>query len=78
MAIDRAAPIPRGTDVSTAKVRNIGASVRARLLDLARSSGDEFNLVLTRYGEQLAPWALRLSPASTKSDWAGMVLNTTP
>lgn len=36
--------------MSTAKVRNIGASVRARLLDLARSSGDEFNFVLTRYG----------------------------
>ena len=34
----------------TTKPRNIGASVRARLLDLARKSGDEFNFVLTRYG----------------------------
>ena len=36
--------------MTTAKLRNVGASVCARLLDLARKSGDEFNLVLTRYG----------------------------
>ena len=36
--------------MTTAKLRNVGASVRARLLDLARKSGDEFNFVLTRYG----------------------------
>ena len=36
--------------MTTAKPRNVGASVRARLLDLARKSGDEFNFVLTRYG----------------------------
>ena len=35
--------------MTTAKLRNVGASVRARLLDLARKSGDEFNYVLTRY-----------------------------
>ena len=32
------------------KVRNVGASVRAKLLDLARRNGDEFNFILTRYG----------------------------
>ena len=36
--------------MTTPKLRNLGASVRARLLDLARKSGDEFNFVLTRYG----------------------------
>jgi predicted nucleotidyltransferase component of viral defense system len=36
--------------MTTGKVRNMGASVRARLLDLARRNGDEFNFVLTRYG----------------------------
>jgi len=36
--------------VTAGKVRNVGASVRARLLDLARRSGDEFNFILTRYG----------------------------
>ena len=36
--------------MTAGKVRNVGASVRARLLDLARRSGDEFNFILTRYG----------------------------
>jgi hypothetical protein len=36
--------------VTAGKVRNVGASVRAKLLDLARRNGDEFNFILTRYG----------------------------
>jgi hypothetical protein len=36
--------------VKTAKPTNMAASVRARLLKLARESGEEFTYVLTRYG----------------------------
>ena len=36
--------------MTAGKVRNVGASVRAKLLDLARRNGDEFNFILTRYG----------------------------
>ena len=39
--------------------RNLAASVRARLLNLAKSRGDEFQYVLTRYG--LERWLYRLS-----------------
>lgn len=31
------------------EIRNIGASVRARLLQLSRQSGQSFELVLTRF-----------------------------
>ena len=31
------------------KIKNIGASVRARLLSLAKASGQSFDLVLTRF-----------------------------
>ena len=39
--------------------RNLAASVRARLLNLAKSRGDEFQYVLTRY--DLERWLYRLS-----------------
>jgi Nucleotidyl transferase AbiEii toxin, Type IV TA system len=35
--------------VRKAKPRNLAASVRQRLMDLARKHGDDFHLVLTRY-----------------------------
>lgn len=31
------------------EIRNIGASVRARLLNLSRTTGQSFDLVLTRF-----------------------------
>jgi len=36
--------------VKTTKPTNMAASVRARLLKLAKESGEEFTYVLTRYG----------------------------
>ena len=35
--------------MSTGRPKNMAASVRARLADLAREGGEEFQLVLTRY-----------------------------
>lgn len=36
--------------MNSADKRNPAGSVRARLLDLARARGEDFQLVLTRYG----------------------------
>ena len=36
--------------MKTTKPTNMAASVRARLLKLAKESGEEFTYVLTRYG----------------------------
>lgn len=35
------------------EIKDIGASVRARLLQLAKASGQNFDLVLTRFLERL-------------------------
>ncbi|PIR19565.1 MAG: hypothetical protein COV48_01300, partial [Elusimicrobia bacterium CG11_big_fil_rev_8_21_14_0_20_64_6] len=32
------------------QTKNVSASVKARLLDIARESGEEFNLLLIHYG----------------------------
>lgn len=34
------------------EIKNIGASVRARLLNLSKASGQSFDLVLTRFAIQ--------------------------
>ena len=41
------------------EIRNVGASVRARLLQLAKASGQSFDLVLTRSARE--PLLFRLS-----------------
>ena len=46
----------------TKAVKDIGASVRARLLGLARSRGDDFQLLLTRYANERLLYRLAVSP----------------
>lgn len=42
--------------------RNVHASVRARLLALAREKGQAFDLLLTRYGLERLLYRLSISP----------------
>lgn len=42
--------------------RNMGASVRARLLNRARETRQDFNLVLTRYALERLLYRLSISP----------------
>ena len=44
------------------EIRNIGASVRARLLQLAKASGQSFDLVLTRFALERLLFRLSQSP----------------
>ncbi len=46
----------------TKKVSNIAASVRQRLLDLARRRGDEFHLIITKYALERLLYRLTISP----------------
>jgi predicted nucleotidyltransferase component of viral defense system len=48
--------------VSKDKPRNVPASVRARLADVARTRGEEFQLVLTRYAIERFLYRLSVSP----------------
>jgi predicted nucleotidyltransferase component of viral defense system len=48
--------------VSKEKPKNISASVRQRLLNLARERNDEFQLVLVRYGIERLLYRLSVSP----------------
>lgn len=41
--------------------RNVAASVRARLLNRARETRQDFNLVLTRYALERLPYRLSIS-----------------
>jgi hypothetical protein len=36
--------------MTTKPIKNVSASVRAKLLELSRKSGEQFNFILTRYG----------------------------
>jgi len=38
------------------ELRNIGASVRARLQNLSRETGQSFELILTRYALERQSW----------------------
>ncbi|MFT5042744.1 MAG: hypothetical protein ACI8TX_003737 [Hyphomicrobiaceae bacterium] len=55
----------------TTAPRNIGASVRARLLQLARARNEDFQLVLTRYANERLLYRLansqHASPSCTKT-----------
>jgi hypothetical protein len=44
------------------KLRDVGTSVRARLLTLARQKGQAFDLLLTRYANERLLHRLSLSP----------------
>ncbi len=45
----RHAPLPGVPDVTKQKPRNLAASVRQRLMNLARTQKEDFRLILTRY-----------------------------
>lgn len=49
------------------EIRNIGASVRARLLQFARASGQSFDLVLTRFALERLLSGLANLPTLTAS-----------
>lgn len=52
----------RADDVSPTEKRNPAASARDRLLTLAKKRGEDFQLVLTRYGLERLLYRLSLSP----------------
>lgn len=55
----RDAPVSRGRDVTT----GLAASIHARLLNIAKARGEDFNLILTRYGIERFLYRLSLVPA---------------
>jgi len=56
------------------EVKNVGASVRARLLQLARSSGQSFELVLTRFALERLLFRLSHSPHGERFVLKGAML----
>ena len=58
-------------------VRDIGASVRARLLALAREKGQAFDLLLTRYALERLLYRLSVSPYCDRFVLKGAMLITT-
>ena len=59
------------------KPRDVGASVRARLLTLARQKGQAFELLLTRYANERLLHRLSLSPHRNRFILKGAMLMTT-
>lgn len=60
------------------EVRNIGASVRARLLDRARVERSDFQILLTRYAlERLVLYRLSISPHRDRFILKGAMLFVT-
>ena len=59
------------------KPRDVGASVRARLLTLARQKGQAFELLLTRYANERLLHRLSLSPHRNRFVLKGAMLMTT-
>ena len=59
------------------KLRDVGASVRARLLTLARQKGQAFDLLLTRYANERLLHRLSLSPHRSRFVLKGAMLMTT-
>lgn len=57
--------------------RDVGASVRARLLALAREKGQVFDLLLTRYGLERLLYRLSVSPHRDRFVLKGAMLLTT-
>ena len=56
--------------------RDIGASVRARLLDLAREKGQVFDLLLTRYATERLLYRLSTTPHRDRFVLKGAMLMT--
>jgi len=59
------------------KPRDVGTSVRARLLTLARQKGQAFDLLLTRYANERLLHRLSLSPHRDRFVLKGAMLMTT-
>ncbi len=59
------------------QTRDIGASVRARLLDLAREKGHAFDLLLTRYAAERLLYRLSTTPHRDRFVLKGAMLMTT-
>jgi len=59
------------------KPRNVGASVRARLLNLARQKGQALDLLLTRYAIERLLHRLSISPHRDRFALKGAILMTT-
>lgn len=60
-----------------AELRNIGASVRARLMNLARERGQVFDLLLTRYALERLLYRLSISQHRNRFALKGAMLVTT-
>lgn len=58
------------------KLQNIGASIRARLLTLARQKGQAFDLLLSRYTNERLLHRLSLSPHRERFILKGAMLMT--
>lgn len=56
------------------EIRNVGASVRARLLQLAKASGQSFDLVLTRFALERLLFRLSRSPHAARFVLKGAML----
>ena len=56
------------------EIRNVGASVRARLLQLAKASGQTFDLVLTRFALERLLFRLSESPHAGRFVLKGAML----
>lgn len=56
------------------ELKNVGASVRARLLQLAKASGQSFDLVLTRFALERLLFRLGQSPHSDRFVLKGAML----
>jgi predicted nucleotidyltransferase component of viral defense system len=59
------------------QTRDIGASVRYRLLKLAREKGQPFDLIITRYALERVLYRLSLSPHRDRFALKGAILVTT-
>lgn len=71
----RDAPLPRKCRVS-ASTPNVSASVRARLLNVARAQGVDFNQVLVRFALERILYRLTQSPHADRFLLKGALLFT--
>lgn len=56
------------------EIKNIGASVRARLLKLSKANGQSFDLVLTRFSLERLLYRLSQSPQADRFVLKGAML----
>ena len=59
------------------QTRDIGVSIRARLLNLAREKGQAFDLLLTRYATERLLYRLSTTPHRDRFVLKGAMLMTT-